>query len=87
MKNQARLSDIVFSKKLFIIYLCTYFVPFLTSWVAFVYLKVIKFSDTIRGFMTPIGILGVIFVLTFVLCWWFSQKDGSIALILKIQHQ
>ena len=74
MKNQARLSDIVFSKKLFIIYLCTYFVPFLTSWVAFVYLKVIKFSDTIRGFMTPVGILGVFFVLTFVLCWWFSQK-------------
>ena len=74
MRDQARLSDIVFSKKLFIIYLCTYFVPFLTSWIAFVYLKVIKFSDTIRGFMTPIGILGVIFVLTFVFCWWFSQK-------------
>ena len=74
MKNQARLSDIVFSKKLFIIYLCTYFVPFLTSWVAFVYLKVIKFSDTIRGFMSPIGIFGVIGVITFVLTWWFTQK-------------
>ena len=74
MKNQARLSDIVFSKKLFIIYLCTYFVPFLTSWVAFVYLKVIKFSDTIRGFMSPIGVFGVIGVITFVLTWWFTQK-------------
>ena len=74
MSEKTKLSEIVFSKKLFIIYLCTYFVPFFTSWVAFVYLKVIKFSDTIRGFMTPVGILGVIFVLTFVLCWWFSQK-------------
>lgn len=74
MNNQAKLSEIVFSKKLFLIYLCTYFVPFFTSWIAFVYLKVIKFSDTIRGFMTPVGILGAIFVLTFVFCWWFSQK-------------
>ena len=74
MNEQKKLSEIVFSKKLFIIYLCTYFVPFFTSWIAFVYLKVITFADTIVGLSAPIGIVGMILVLTFVLTWWFSQK-------------
>ncbi len=74
MTEQKNLSEIVFSKKLFIIYLCTYFVPFLTSWLAFGYLKVVKFSDTLRGFMSPIGIIGVIVVIAFVFTWWFTQK-------------
>lgn len=60
MSNQPKLSEIIFSKKLFIIYLATYFVPIFTSWLAFVYMKVINFSDTLRGFMSPIGIGGVV---------------------------
>ena len=74
MSSKPNLSEIVFSKKLFIIYLCTYFVPIFTSWIAFVYLKVIKFSDTIRGFMSPVGIFGVILVVVFVFTWWYTQK-------------
>ena len=74
MEKQQNLSDIVFSRKLFIIYLATYFVPFFASWMAFVYLKVIDFSDTIRGFATPFGIFGIIFVIAFVLTWWYTQK-------------
>ena len=74
MKSNKNLSEIVFSKKLFIIYLATYLVPFFTSWIAFVYLKVIKFSDTLRGLTSPIGIIGIILVLTFVFTWWFTQK-------------
>ena len=35
MKSNKNLSEIVFSKKLFIIYLATYLVPFFTSWIAF----------------------------------------------------
>ena len=74
MEKQHNLADIVFSRKLFIIYLATYFVPFITSWIAFVYLKVIQFSDTIRGLSSPIGIGGILGALTFVFTWWFTQK-------------
>ena len=74
MEKQRNLSEIVFSKKLFIIYLCTYFVPFITSWVAFVYLGVITFEDTLVGIKAPIGIIGMILVVAFVLVWWYSQK-------------
>ena len=74
MEKQHNLADIVFSRKLFIIYLATYFVPFITSWIAFVYLKVIQFSDTIRGLSSPIGIGGILGVLVFVFTWWFTQK-------------
>lgn len=74
MSNQPKLSEIIFSKKLFIIYLATYFVPIFTSWIAFVYMKVINFSDTLRGFMSPIGIGGVVLVFSFVFTWWFTQK-------------
>ena len=74
MKSNKSLAEIVFSKKLFIIYLATYLVPFFTSWVAFVYLKVIRFSDTLKGLTSPIGILGIILVLTFIFTWWFTQK-------------
>ena len=34
MPGKTNLSEIVFSKKLFIVYLSTYFVPFFTSWIA-----------------------------------------------------
>ena len=74
MEKQKRLVDVVFSRKLFIIYLATYFVPICTSWISFVYLKVIQFSDTIRGFKSPVGIIGVIAVIAFVLTWWTTQK-------------
>ena len=74
MEKQKRLVDVVFSKRLFAIYLATYFVPICTSWVSFVYLKVIQFSDTIRGFKSPVGIIGVIGIITFVLIWWSTQK-------------
>ena len=74
MKSNKSLSEIVFSKKLFIIYLATYLVPFFTSWIAFVYLKVIRFSDTLKGLSSPIGIIGIILVLTFIFTWWFTQK-------------
>ena len=74
MEKQHNLADIVFSRKLFIIYLATYFVPFITSWIAFVYLKVIQFSDTIRGLSSPIGIGGILGALVFVFTWWFTQK-------------
>ena len=74
MEKQHNLADIVFSRKLFIIYLATYFVPFITSWIAFVYLKVIQFSDTIRGLSSPIGIGGILGALIFVFTWWFTQK-------------
>ena len=74
MEKQQSLSEILFSKKLLIIYVCLFFVPIFTSWIAFVYLKVIKFSDTIRGFMSPIGITGVLLVFTFVMLWWIFQK-------------
>ena len=74
MEKQKRLVDVVFSRKLFIIYLATYFVPIITSWISFVYLKVIQFSDTIRGFKSPVGIIGIIAVIAFVLTWWTTQK-------------
>ena len=74
MKSNKSLSEIVFSKKLFIIYLATYLVPFFTSWIAFVYLKVIRFSDTLKGLSSPIGIIGIILVLTFIFTWWLTQK-------------
>lgn len=74
MNSKQKLSDIVFSKKLFIIYLCTYFVPFLCSWIAFIYLKEFKFSDTLVGLISPAGIGGLIGIITFVLVWWYSQK-------------
>ena len=74
MPGKTKLSDIVFNKKLFIVYLSTYFIPFFTSWIAFVYLKVINFSDTLRGLTSPIGILGIVLVLAFVFTWWFTQK-------------
>ena len=74
MSNKEKLSDIVFSKKLFIIYLCTYFVPFFCSWLAFIYLKLFTFADTLVGFSSATGVIGLICILTFVLTWWFSQK-------------
>ena len=74
MNSKQKLSDIVFNKKLFIIYLCTYFVPFLCSWVAFVYLKEFKLSDTFIGLISPVGIGGIIGIISFVLIWWYSQK-------------
>ncbi len=74
MDGKQKLSEIVFTKKLFIIYLSTYFVPFFTSWLAFVYLKVISFSDTLTGIKAPLGIIGVILILIFVFTWWFTQK-------------
>ena len=74
MSNKEKLSDIVFSKKLFIIYLCTYFVPFFCSWLAFIYLKLFTPADTLRGMSSATGIIGSIGILTFVLTWWFSQK-------------
>ena len=74
MSNKQKLSDIVFSKKLFIIYLCTYFVPFFCSWVAFIYLKLFTFADTLNGMASATGLFGSVGILTFVLTWWFSQK-------------
>ena len=74
MSNKQKLSDIVFSKKLFIIYLCTYFVPFFCSWLAFIYLKLFTPADTLRGMASATGLFGSVGILTFVLTWWFSQK-------------
>ncbi len=74
MSDTQKLSDIVFSRKLFIIYLATYYVPIFTSWLAFVYLKEITFADTVRGLTHPIGIFGFLIVLAFVLVWWYTQK-------------
>ena len=74
MSNKQKLSDIVFSKKLFIIYLCTYFVPFFCSWLAFIYLKLFTFADTLNGMASATGLFGSVGILTFVLTWWFSQK-------------
>ena len=74
MSNKQKLSDIVFSKKLFIIYLCTYFVPFFCSWLAFIYLKLFTPADTLRGMASATGVLGSIGIVAFVLTWWFSQK-------------
>ena len=74
MSNKEKLSDIVFSKKLFIIYLCTYFVPFFCSWLAFIYLKLFTPADTLRGMASATGVIGSIGIVAFVLTWWFSQK-------------
>ena len=74
MNNKQKLSDIVFSKKLFIIYLCTYFVPFFCSWLAFIYLKLFSPADTLKGMASATGVFGSIGIITFVLTWWFSQK-------------
>ncbi len=74
MSNKQKLSDIVFSKKLFIIYLCTYFVPFFCSWLAFIFLKIFTPADTVQGMTSATGVIGSIAIVTFVLLWWFSQK-------------
>ena len=74
MNSKQKLSDIVFSKKLFIIFLCTYFVPFFCSWAAFVFLKEFTFAETLTGIFSPVGIFGLIGITTFVLTWWFTQK-------------
>ena len=74
MNSKQKLSDIVFSKKLFIIYLCTYFVPFFCSWLAFIYLKLFSPADTLKGMASATGLFGSIGIITFVLTWWFSQK-------------
>ena len=74
MNSKQKLSDIVFSKKLFIIYLCTYFVPFFCSWLAFIYLKLFSPADTLKGMASATGVFGSIGIITFVLTWWFSQK-------------
>ena len=74
MEKQRNYVDVVFSKRLLMVYLETYFLSLLTSWFAFVYLKVIKFSDTLRGFTSPYAIIGLIFIISFVTIWWKSQK-------------
>ena len=74
MNVKTNSSEILFTKGLLFNYLAIYFVPVFTSWIAFVYLKIIKFSDTIKGFSHPIGIAGVILIITFVTVWWQSQK-------------
>ena len=74
MNSKQELSDIVFSKKLFIIYLCTYFVPFFCSWLAFIYLKLFSPADTLKGMASATGVFGSIGIITCGLTWWFSQK-------------
>jgi len=74
MEKQENLSEIVFSRKLFIIYLATYFIPVFTSWVAFVYLKIINFSDTLILLTSPATVIGISIVILFVSVWWITQK-------------
>ena len=74
MNSKQNLSDIVFNKKLFTIFLCTYFVPFFCSWIAFVFLKEFTFAETLVVVFSPVGIGGLIGITTFVLTWWFTSK-------------
>ena len=74
MSSKQKLSDIVFNKKLLIIFICLYCVPFICSWAAFVFLKEFTFSETLVGLFSPVGISGLTGIIAFVLIWWFSQK-------------
>ena len=74
MSTKSNSSEILFTKGLLFNFLAIYFVPVFTSWIAFVYLKIITFADTIRGFSHPIGIAGVLMIVVFVTVWWTSQK-------------
>ena len=51
----------------------TFYVPFFVSWVTLVYLKIFDIQETLIGFTSPIGIIGVLGVLAFILGWWFTQ--------------
>lgn len=73
MSNNKPSEVIKFSPKLFIFYLSTYYVPFFVSWIVFVYMKVFKLEETLLGFTSPIGFLGMGCVSIFIFAWWFTQ--------------
>lgn len=66
-------SKIRITPKMFIIYLCIFYVPFFVSWVTLVNLQVFDVKETLVGFTSPVAILGILGVLAFVLTWWATQ--------------
>ena len=62
-----------FTTKLFIFYLAMYFLPIIMSTINFLYIKIFTAQEILSGFHTPVMILGIIAIITFVLVWWFTQ--------------
>ena len=57
----------------FILYVCTFAVPVLLSWVIFMFLKVFNVEITMMGLSSPVSIFGLTGVFGFVFFWWFYQ--------------
>ncbi|MCR4938916.1 MAG: methyl-accepting chemotaxis protein [Treponemataceae bacterium] len=66
-------SEIRITPKMFIIYLCIFYVPFFISWITLVNLQIFDEKETLVGFTSPVAIIGVLGVLAFVLTWWSTQ--------------
>ena len=71
--TEDNVENIKITPSLFILYMCTFYVPFFVSWLSFIYMHIFEAKDTFLGFTSPIGFCGLIGVLVFVLFWWFSQ--------------
>ena len=66
-------SKIEITKKLFFYYICVFIVPVFVSWLTLVRLRIFDLQETLIGFTSPIAIIGIGLVYSFILFWWFSQ--------------
>lgn len=66
-------SKITITKKLFFYYICVFIVPVFVSWLTLVRLRIFDLQETLIGFTSPVAIIGIGLVYSFILFWWFSQ--------------
>ncbi|MCR5613093.1 methyl-accepting chemotaxis protein [Treponema sp.] len=72
MENQHE-SKIVFKPQVLIYYGLIYYLPILISWITLLHCKIFTFADTLNGYASVSGILGIVGVTAFVFIWWNSQ--------------
>ena len=62
-----------FDLRVFLVYLGQIYAPIIASWATLVWQHVFTFEETIVGFLSIPGILGLGGATAFILVWWFTQ--------------
>ncbi|MBQ1833662.1 MAG: hypothetical protein II114_07830 [Treponema sp.] len=73
--NESIQSDalVKFKTRLFVYYLCMFYVPVAVSTVTLIWLKVLTPEQVGLGFSTPAAIIGFGGLNVFIYAWWFTQ--------------
>ena len=62
-----------FDIRVFLVYLGQIYAPIIASWATLVWQHVFTFAETIVGFISIPGVLGLGGATVFILVWWFTQ--------------